>query len=121
MSAATDHRVASLFGLLGAALLIVQGILDLASGVVYLAVGHGGRAFGSLDESLILIVVGFIVAFFAAVGRTRGEERSIGTGVVLVVLALVGWLILGFGGNVLGLLGTILILISGVVYLLAGR
>ncbi len=121
MSAATDHRVASLFGLLAAALLVVQGILDLVSGVVYLAVGHGGRAFGSLDESLILIVVGLIVAFFAVTGRSRANERSLGTGVVLVVLALVGWLILGFGGTVLGLLGTVLILVSGVVFLVAGR
>ncbi len=121
MSTTSDHRVASLFGLLGAVLLIVQGILDLLSGVVYLAVGHGVRAYGSFDQAVIFVIVGLIVGFFAAAGRIRRDERTIVTGVILIVLALVGWLALGFGSGVLGILAAVLILISGVVYLLAGR
>jgi hypothetical protein len=121
MSATSDHRIASLLGLLGAVLLIVQGILDLLSGVVYLAVGHGARAYGSLDQAVIFVVAGLLVGFFAAIGRMRGEERSLVAGVILIVLALVGWLALGFGSGLLGILAAVLVLIAGVVYLLAGR
>jgi len=121
MSGASDLRIASWFGLLGAALLFVQGIVDLLLGVISLAVKHPGPAFGVFDQGVILVVVGIIVAFFAAVGRLRGEGRSVVAGVVLIVLALVGWIALGFGSGILALLGSVLIVVSGVVYLLAGR
>jgi hypothetical protein len=121
MNAPRDRRIASLFGFLGAALLIVEGLLDLLSGVVYFAVGHGGRAFGVFDQGLIFVVVGLIVGFFAAIGRREGDERSVVTGAVLLVVALVGWIALGFGSGVLALLGTVCLLIAGVVFLLAGH
>ncbi|MGP8074684.1 MAG: hypothetical protein ACLQD9_09070 [Thermoplasmata archaeon] len=121
MSASSDRRIASLFGFLGTALLLVAGILDLLSGVFYFAVGHGGRAFGSFDQGLIFVVVGLIVGFFVATARMEGSDRTVVVGVVLLVLAILGWLALGFGSGVLALLATICILVSGVVFLVAGR
>lgn len=121
MAGATDRGIGGLFGLLGAVLIGLEGLLDLVRGVVYLAVGRGFRAFGSLDESIVLIVLGFVIALFALLGMARRQERSLVAGAVLVVVAIVGWLALGFGAGILGLLGTIFVLIGGVVLLVAGR
>jgi hypothetical protein len=121
MSGSSDRRIASLFGFLGTALLLVAGLLDLLSGVFYFAVGHGGRAFGAFDQGLIFVVVGLIVGFFVATARIERGDRTVVVGVVLVVLAILGWLALGFGSGVLALLATVCILISGIVFLVAGR
>ncbi len=121
MSAQGDRRIASIFGFLGAAFLGVEGLVSLLLGVVYLTVGRGGRAFGAFDEALLLLAVALVVGFFAALGNSRGSERSLGVGVVLVVLAVVGWAVLGFGSGVLALLGTVMVLVSGIVFMVAGR
>lgn len=116
-----DRRLGALFGLLGAALIALEGLFDLVRGVIYLAVGRGWHAFGSLDQAIILFVVALIVALFSILGGLRGAGRSITSGAVLVVIAVVGWLALGFASGILALLGGILVLIGGVVLLVSGR
>ncbi len=121
MSAQSDRRIGSIFGYLGAALLGIGGIVRLVAGIVDLAGGRSARAFGAFEEALLLIAVALIVGFFAALGSSRATERSLGAGVVLIVLALVGWAILGFGSGVLGLLGIVMVLVAGIVFVVAGR
>jgi hypothetical protein len=121
MSSSGDRYLGAALGLIGAVLLFLEAFLDLVRGVVYLAFGHSVRAFGPFDQSLVLIVIGIVVAIFAALGGSRREERAMVSGAVLVVLALVGWLLLGFGTGVIALLASILILVAGVVFLVSSR
>ena len=109
-----------LFGLLGGTLLIVDGILDLVSGVVFLALGRGLRAVDSWDQAVIFIVVGLLIAFFAVLGRSsRSTERPVAAGAVLVVLAVVGWFVLGFSNGVLALIASVFVLVGGILFLVS--
>jgi hypothetical protein len=118
---AGDRKVGAVFGLLGAVLLALDGLLDLARGVLYLALGRGGHAFAPVDQGLILLVVGLIVGFFSVLGGLRPQARATVAGAVLVVIAIVGWLALGLGSDLFAILGTVLVLVAGVVFLVAGR
>lgn len=117
----SDRGIGAALGLIGAILLFLEGFLDLIRGVVYLAVGHGMRAFGPFDQALLLLVVGVLVAVFSVLGAVRRQDRSLVAGAVLVVIAIVGWLALGFASGVIALLGTLFVLIGGVVLLVASR
>ncbi len=121
MSAVGDRRLGFLFALLGAGLLVLSGLLDLATGAVVFALGHGGRAIGYLDPAILAIGVGAIVGLFAVLGHQPDTDRSFAAGAILLVLVLVGWLVLGFASGVLPLLATICILVGALLYLLAGR
>jgi len=116
-----DRRVGALCGLLGAALIAVDGLLDLARGVYYLAAGHGWHSFYPFDQALILLVVALIIAVFSGLGGLRREGPGVVAGAVLIVLVVAGWLVLGFGSGVLAILGSILTLVGGVVFLVSGR
>lgn len=116
-----ERGIGAALGLIGAVLFFFEAFLDLVRGVVYLALGHGMHSFGPFDEALLLIVVGILVAVFAVMGGVRPGDRSLLSGAVLVVVALVGWLALGFGTGVLALLGSVFVLLAGVVFLVASR
>jgi hypothetical protein len=121
VTAAGDRKIGAVFGLLGAVLFALAGLLQIAQGIFDLAVRHGPRAASPFDQALILLVVALIVGFFAVLGGLRAEGHAIVSGVVMIVLAIVGWLVLGLGSGVLGLLGVILMVVSGVVFLASGR
>jgi len=121
MTADSDRRLGLLFGVIGAVLLVVAAVVRFLLGVVFLATGHGYLGLGSLGESVLYLVVGLIVGFFAVLGRSRGTDRSLAIGIILIVLAIVGWLALGFGNSILALLGAVFTLISGILFLVAGR
>ncbi|HTP53669.1 MAG TPA: hypothetical protein VML94_01730 [Thermoplasmata archaeon] len=116
-----DRYLGAALGLVGAVLLFLEAFLDVVRSVVYFAVGHTVRAFGPIDQAAVLVVIGIVVVIFSALGGSRREDRSMVAGVVLVVLALIGWLLLGFGTGVLALLASILILIAGIVFLVSAR
>ena len=116
-----ERRLALIFGLLGALLLIIEGLLDLLTGVVLLAFGHGLRALGAWDHALLLTIFGILVGFFAFFGRSRSGDRSLAAGVVLLVIALLGWLVFGLPTGLLGVLGSILVIISGLLFLVSRR
>ncbi len=109
------------FGLVGGGLIALEGLVDLVRGVVYLAIGYGVRAFGPFDQALLFLVIGVVIAFFAAVGGRRDSDRAVLSGVVLIVIVLAGFLVLGFGSGVLVLLGALLALISGVAFVVVAR
>jgi hypothetical protein len=119
VSAEGNRGIASVFGILGAVLWLVDAVILLVSGVVYLAVNHGARALGAFDSGIVLFVIGLVVAFFAVLGGRRTRDNSVVAGIVLLVVAIVGWLLLGLASGVLDLLGTIFVLISGVVFLVS--
>jgi len=121
VSARGDRNLAFLFGALGAILLILDGLIDFVGGVVFLALGFGGHALIAWDRSVIDVVVGLIIGLFAVIGRTGARDRAVAAGVILVVLAIVGWFGLGFAGGVLALLAALFALLSGILYLLSAR
>ena len=121
MPEARERRLGVVFGLLGAVFWIVEAILDLGRSVYAAALGHGlGPALGPLGEAVLLIVLGLVVVLFSAVGRARSDGRNFVAGAVLIVLAVVGWFGLGFGGSLFALLGTVFVLIAGIVFVIAG-
>lgn len=121
LTADGDRRLALIFGVIGAVLLVAAAAIRLLVGVVLLATGHQLDALGSVNEAVVFLVVGLIIGFFSILGRSRGADRSVTVGVVLIVLALVGWLALGFGSSVLAILGAVFTLIAGILFLVAGR
>jgi hypothetical protein len=110
-----------IFGVIGAVLLVIAATLRFLAGAVLLATGRGFAALGSADEAVIFLVLGLVIGFFAILGRSRDADRSLAAGIVLIVLALVGWLALGFGSSVLAILAAIFTLIAGILFLVAGR
>jgi hypothetical protein len=121
MTGSDDRRIAFILGVLGAVLLLLAAVLHFAVGVGLLITGATRSATGSLGSSVVEVVVALLIGFFAFLGRARGSDRNIAAGIVLVVLAVVGWAALGFGADLLALLASILTLLSGVLFLLAGR
>jgi hypothetical protein len=121
VSTYSDRRLGLTFGVIAAALLVVDAFLRLLFGVVLLASGHAHAAAGSVGGAVIFLVVGLLIGLFAVLGRTRDSERSLAAGVILIVLALVGWLALGFGGSLLAILAAVFALIAGILFLVAGR
>jgi hypothetical protein len=116
-----DRNLGFLFGALGAIILIVVGVVDFFGGFVFLALGFGSTALATWARSVILVIVGIIMGLFAGIGRSGGNDRALSAGVILVVLAVVGWFGLGFAGGVLELLAALFALIAGVLYLLSAR
>lgn len=121
MSAQENRQLAMVLGIVGALFLVLEGLVDLVSGVAFVAFGHGDRALGPVEQSFLLIITGLLIGFFAILGRSRGEDRSMVSGVILVVLVVVGWLALGFSSGVLALLGSVFVLVSGILYLFAAH
>ncbi len=121
VSAAGDRRLGAALGLIGAVLLALGGLVDLARGLWDLAVRHGLSTIPAVDEGIVAIVVALLVGVFAVLGGLRSEDRAMVAGVVLIVIAIVGWLALGFGSGLLAILATVFIVIAGVVFLASGR
>jgi hypothetical protein len=121
MTADGDRRLALIFGIIAAVLLIVDAALRFLVGILFLATGRELAALGSVNGAVIYLVIGLVIGFFSILGRSRGADRSLAVGVVLIVLAIVGYLALGFGASVLALLAAVFTLIAGILFLAAGR
>jgi hypothetical protein len=121
MTAEQDRRIAFILGVLAALLLFIDALLHFLLGIALLITGATHPGAGSFGASVIDVVVALLIGFFAYLGRSRGSDRSVAAGVVLVALAVVGWLALGFGGSVLAILAALLALLAGILFLVAGR
>ncbi len=117
----SDRWIAGTFGLVGAVLIVLDGVLGILGGVLSWATGRAGHPFAALDHGFVLIVVGTLLGFFAVLGRVGRDEYALAAGAVLVVFAILGYLLLGFGNGVLALVGSVLVLIGGVIFLVASR
>jgi len=107
-----------LFGLAGGLLILVGGVVAVAFGVVDFALARFAGGVGALAEAVVLFVVGALVLLFAHLGEHSWKERPVAPGVLLVVLAIIGWAVLGLGTNLLALVGGIFALVAGVLYLI---
>ena len=121
MSEVEDRRIAALCGLLGAALIGLEGLLDLARTLLALAFDRGRSALLPFDQGVVLVVLSLVIAIFSVLGGLRREGRPVAAGAVLLVLVVVGWLELGLGSGLFALLGAVLALVGGVVFLASGR
>lgn len=110
-----------IFGVIAGVLLVVDAVLRFLVGFVFLATGRELAALGSVDEAVIFLVLGLVIGFFAILGRSRDADRSLAVGVILIVLAIVGWLALGFATSLLAVLAAVFTLIAGILFLVAGR
>jgi hypothetical protein len=118
METTTERAMGHLFGLAGGLLILVGGVVAVSFGVVDLALGHMIASAGALSEAVILFVVGALVLLFAHLGEHGWKDRPVAPGVLLVILAVIGWAVLGLGTNLLALVGGIFALVAGVLYLI---
>jgi len=88
-------------------LIVVEGLIDFIRGAYSLAIGHP--------------YLGLVFIMFAILGSSRPADRAVAAGVVMVVVALLGILLLGFANGLIGLLGSLFVLIGGLLFLVAGR
>jgi hypothetical protein len=115
----SERGIGHLFGLVGGALIVVGGVIAAAIGVVDAALGHGiGSIVAAWSEAILLFVVGGLVFLFAHLGDHGWKDRAFATGVILIVLALVGWTVLGLGANLVALVGGLFALLAGILYLI---
>ncbi len=117
MADLTERKLGWGFGLLGAGLLGVAGVLSLVLALVNAAGGHAILAMSSITEALLLFVVGGLALFFAYLGHGPWSGQPIASGVLLLVVAAVGWGVLGLGANVIALIGALFVFLAGVLYL----
>jgi hypothetical protein len=118
MENTTERAIGHLFGLIGGLLIALGGLVALALGFTDLVLGRLFGGAGALGEAVVLFVVGGLVLLFAHLGEHAWKERPIATGAMLVVLAVIGWAVLGLDGNVVALVGGIFALLAGVLYLI---
>jgi fermentation-respiration switch protein FrsA (DUF1100 family) len=118
METTTERGIGHLFGLVGGLLILVGGLVAVVFGFVDLALGRMIGAAGALAGAVVLFVVGGLVLLFAHLGEHGWKDRPVATGVLLVILAALGWAALGLGTNLLALVGGILTLLAGVLYLI---
>lgn len=114
----TERRLGYGFGLLGGGLILVGALLSFVVGTVDLVVRHPFGAFGALSGAVILLVVGGLALFFAYLGHGAWRDRPLASGILLVLLAGIGWLVLGLGANVVALVGALFVFLAGVLYLI---
>ena len=113
----TEQRLGYAFGLVGGLLFLLGALVALALGTVDLVKGH---TFGALDawaETIVLIVVGGLTMFFAYLGHRTWRDRPLAAGLLLVVLAALGWAVLGLGANLLAIVGALFAFLAGILYL----
>jgi peptidoglycan/LPS O-acetylase OafA/YrhL len=117
MSNLTERRLGIAFGLVGGALVLLGSLVSLLVGVVDLAFGHLFAAIGSISLAAVLFVLGGLALLFAWLARREWKDRPLASGVMLVVLAALGWAFLGLGENAVSLVGALFVLVGGVLLL----
>ena len=119
MTDLSESRLAGLLGYLGAASFGVGALVALVGGTAALAVGRLGGALGLWSESVLLLLLGGLAALFSWLARHDWKARTGATGAMLVLVALIGAVLLGFDGSLFGLVGVVLALVAGVLGLVA--
>ena len=118
MTDLTEQRLGWLFGVAGAALFAIAGLIALVVGAADLVVGRMMTALSVDTEAILLFVVAGLAFLFAYLGRHSWSNRPLTVGVTLVVVAAIGWVVLGLGDNVVALVGAILVFLAGVLQMI---
>ncbi len=118
MAELTEQRLGYGFGLVGGLLIALGGVVSFAFGVADLVVGRSFGALNAMSETVILFVVGGLAAFFAWLGYRDWSSRPLASGVLLVVMAVLGWAVVGVGANLLALVGSLFVFLAGILYLI---
>jgi hypothetical protein len=114
----TERRLGYGFGLLGGALVLLGALVSFVAGTVALVARHPYGALGTMSAAVVLLVVGGIALFFAYLGHRDWSSRPLPSGILLVVLAVIGWAVLGLGANVIALVGLLFVFLAGVLFLI---
>jgi hypothetical protein len=117
MTDLTERRLGFGFGLLGGALIALGGLVSLVAGAADMIVGHTFAAASAGSLAIVLFVVGGLALLFSWLGHRNWKDRPLVSGVMLVVIAAIGWGVLGFGANLIALIGAIFVFLSGMLYL----
>jgi len=117
MAEITEQRVGYGFGLLGGVLIALGGLVALALGTADLIVGRTTGGLNTMSEAVVLLVVGGLAGFFAWLGYRRWSSRPLASGILLAVIAVLGWAVVGVGADLLALIGTLFVFLAGVLYL----
>lgn len=118
MSDLTERKLGWGFGLLGGLLIVAGAVVSAVVGTLDLAMGRFTGAFGAGSVAVLLFVVGALALFFAYLAHRTWSDRPIVAGVLLVVIAAIGWGVTGFGGSLLALLGALFVFLAGLLFLL---
>lgn len=117
MTELTERSLGFGFGLLGGALVILGGLVTLVLGAADLVAGRPLGAITAGSSALIMFVIGALALFFAYLGHRAWKDRPVASGVMLAVTGVLGWVVLGFGTNVVSVLGALLVFLAGILYL----
>ena len=115
----TEQRLAYGFGLLGAGLIALGGLVTLVTGAADLALGHPLGALGAVSAAIVLLVVGGLAGFFAWIGRHDWSDRPLASGILLIVIAVLGWAVVGIDASLLALIGSLFVFLAGILFVLA--
>jgi len=118
MSDLTERKLGWGFGLLGGLLIVAGALVNAFVGTFDLATGRFAGALGAGSAAVLLFVVGALALFFAYLAHRTWSDRPIVAGILLVVIAAIGWGVTGFGGSILALLGALFVFLAGLLFLL---
>ncbi len=114
----TEQRLGYGFGLLGGGLIVLVGVVTLFFGAYDVVGGRGIAALGNFSAAVLEFAVGGLAVFFAWLGRHDWASRPLASGVLLLVMAVAGAVVLGLGASRFMLVGALFIFLAGVLYLL---
>ncbi len=118
MSENSEQRLGYVFGLLGALLIGLGGLLAVLMGAADAIAGRTVAALDADSAAIVWFVVGGLAAVFAWLGHRDWSTRPLTSGVLLVALAVVGWAVVGVSGSLLALVGSLFVFLAGLLYLL---
>jgi len=118
MSDLTERKLGWGFGLLGGVLLVAAAIVGALIGTFDLVTGRVTGALNAGAEAVLLLAVGMLALLFSYLAYRPWKDHPITAGILLVVVAAVGWGVLGLGGNVIALLGALCVFLAGLLFLL---
>jgi hypothetical protein len=118
MSDLTERKLGWGFGLLGGVLLVAAAIVGALIGTFDLVTGRLNGALNAGAESVLLLAVGALALLFSYLAYRPWRDHPITAGILLVVVAAIGWGVLGLGGSVIALLGALCVFLAGLLFLL---
>lgn len=116
MAELTEQRLGFGFGLLGGVLIGLGGLVSLLLGTADLILGRPIGALNAASEGVLLLVVGGLALLFSWLGHRSWASHPITSGVMLVLVAVIGWVVVGIGSSLLGLVGSLFVFLAGVLY-----